>query len=92
MPLPPMRFATAFVVCPSRERLWKAGEAFDFYRAQTLVQALIAAGGQVPSAVLTAEKNVSPLWQDGYGGKIGRWEQRGFAANLGYLNLNFTPT
>ena len=83
-------FATAFVVCPSRERTWKACEDFDFYRAQTLVQALIAAGGQMPTAVLSAGKDVFPLWQDGYGGKIGRWEQRGFEANLGYLNLNFT--
>ena len=83
-------FATAFVVCPLRERTWKAGEDFDFYRAQTLVQALITAGGQMPTAVLSAEKNVSPLWQDGYGGTVGRWEQRGFEANLGYLNLDFT--
>jgi len=83
-------FATAFVVCPSRERTWKACEDFDFYRAQALIKSLITAGGQVPSAVLTAEKNVSPLWQDGYGGTVGRWEQRGFEANLGYLNLNFT--
>ncbi len=83
-------FATAFVVCPSRERTWKAGEGCDFYRAQTLVQALIAAGGVTPSAVLAAGKDVSPLWQDDYGGTIGRWEQRGFEVNLGYLNLNFT--
>ena len=83
-------FATAFVVCPSRERFWKAGEDFDFYRAQALIKSLITAGSQMPSAVLSAEKNVSPLWQDGYGGTIGRWEQRGFEANLGYLNLDFT--
>jgi phenylalanyl-tRNA synthetase beta chain len=83
-------FATAFVVCPLRERTWKACEDFDFYRAQALVKSLIAAGGQMPSAVWSAEKEVSPLWQDGYGGTVGRWEQRGFEANLGYLNLNFT--
>lgn len=83
-------FATAFVVCPSRERTWKMGEELDFYRAQTLVKCLITAGGQMPSAVLSAEKSVSPLWQDGYGGTIGRLEQRGFEANLGYLNLDFT--
>jgi phenylalanyl-tRNA synthetase beta chain len=79
-------FATAFVVCPSRERLWEACEDFDFYRAQALIKSLITAGGQMSSA----EKSASPLWQDGYGGTIGRWEQRGFEANLGYLNLNFT--
>lgn len=83
-------FATAFVVCPSREQTWKAGEGCDFYRAQTLVQALIVAGGVTPSAVLAAGKDVSPLWQDGYGGTVGRWEQRGFEANLGFLNLDFT--
>ena len=83
-------FATAFVVCPSRERTWKAGEYFDFYRAQALIKSLITAGGVMPSAVLSAGREVSPLWQDGYGGTIGRWEQRGFEANLGYLNLDFT--
>ena len=83
-------FATAFVVCPLRERTWKACEDFDFYRTQALIKSLIAAGGQMPSAVLSTEKEVSPLWQDGYGGTVGRWEQRGFEANLGYLNLNFT--
>ena len=83
-------FATAFVVCPSRERTWKAGEELDFYRAQTLLQSLITAGGQMPSAILSAEKTHMPLWQDGYGGQIGRWEQRGFEANIGYLDLNFT--
>lgn len=83
-------FATAFVVCPSRERTWKACEDFDFYRTQALIKSLIAAGGQMPSAVLSTEKEVSPLWQDGYGGTVGRWEQRGFEANLGYLNLDFT--
>ena len=83
-------FATAFVVCPLRERTWKACEDFDFYRTQALIKSLIAAGGQMPSAVLSTEKEVSSLWQDGYGGTVGRWEQRGFEANLGYLNLNFT--
>ena len=83
-------FATAFVVCPLRERTWKACEDFDFYRTQALIKSLIAAGGQMPSAVLSAEKDISPLWQDSYGGTIGRWEQRGFEANLGYLNLDFT--
>ena len=83
-------FATAFVVCPSKEKTWKAGESCDFYRAQTLVQALITAGGVMPSEVLSAGREGSPLWQDGYGGAIGRWEQRGFEANLGYLNLDFT--
>ena len=83
-------FATAFVVCPSRERLWEACEDFDFYRAQALIKSLITAGGQMPTAVLAAGKDVSPLWQDGYGGTVGRWEQRGFEADLGYLNLDFT--
>ncbi len=83
-------FATAFVVCPSRERLWEAGEGCDFYRAQALIKSLITAGGQMPTAVLAAEKDIASLWQDGYGGKIGRWEQRGFEADLGYLNLDFT--
>lgn len=83
-------FATAFAVCPSKVRNWKQNEEFDFYRAQTLLQSLITVGGQVPSAILSSEKTHIPLWQDGYGGKIGCWEQRGFEANIGYLDLNFT--
>ena len=82
-------FATAFVACPLKEKTWKSSEIFDFYRVQALVRSLIAAGGQVPLTVLSAETTSVALWQEGYSGKIGRLEQRGFETNLGYLNLNW---
>ncbi len=82
-------FATAFVVCPSQERHWLKPEPFNFYEGQNYVRSLIAASGTATS-VQSAKAEASPLWQKGYCGKIGLWEQRGFEANLGYLDLNFT--
>lgn len=82
-------FATAFVVCPSQERHWLKTEPFNFYEGQNYVRSLITASGTAVS-VQSAKTETSPLWQKGYCGKIGLWEQRGFEANLGYLDLNFT--
>ena len=82
--------ATAFVFCPSTERQWMKTTNFNFYEAQNYVRSLIVASGMQGSVVQTATMTPIPLWQDNYSGKIGLWEQRGFEADLGYLNLNFT--
>ncbi|MBP5191276.1 MAG: phenylalanine--tRNA ligase subunit beta [Opitutales bacterium] len=83
-------FATAFVVNPSEQKDWMPHPPFDFYQGQSWVQSLIAAGGVLPSNVYSAVKAEIPLWQAQYSGKIGCWEQRGFEANIGYLDLSFT--
>jgi phenylalanyl-tRNA synthetase beta subunit len=38
----------------------------------------------------SATKQVGTLWQKDYAGNVGALEQRGFEANFGYVNLNFT--
>lgn len=83
-------FATAFVYCPSSERYWKNVSSFDFQEAQGLMRSLLMAGGMPSSAIQTAIPSEMPLWQAQYSGKIGLWEQQGFEANLGYLDLSFT--
>lgn len=83
-------FATAFVYCPSSERHWKNVAPFGFQEAQALMRSLLMAGGMSDSAIQTAIPAEMPLWQAQYSGKIGLWEQRGFEANLGYLDLSFT--
>lgn len=82
-------FATAFIVCPSQERHWLKTTPFNFYEGQNYIRSLISACNSSVS-VQSAKSEASPLWQKGYCGKIGLWEQRGFEANLGYLDLNFT--
>jgi len=82
--------ATAFVFCPSQERQWMQVKDLNFYEAQSYVRSLIAASGLQGSVVQTASSVKIPLWQNEYSGRIGFWEQRGFEANLGYLDLNFT--
>lgn len=83
-------FATAFIYCPSKQKQWLNVAPFNFYEAQHYVQSLIAASGMPLTSVQTATSCEIPLWQSKYSGKIGLWEQRGFEADLGYLDLEFT--
>ena len=85
-------FATAFVFCSSQARQWMKMAPFNFYEAQHYVRSLIMAGGMPGTSVQSACLAEIPLWQKGYSGCIGLWEQRGFEAILGYLDLNFTQT
>ena len=82
--------ATAFVFCPSEEGQWLKTTPFNFYEAQNYVRSLIMASGMPATSIQTASATEIPLWQKDYCGKIGLWEQRGFEADLGYLDLNFT--
>ena len=82
--------STAFVFCPSQEHQWMQAKDFNFYEAQSYVRSLIIASGMQGSIVQTANAVEIPLWQNKYSGKIGLWEQRGFEADIGYLDLNFT--
>ncbi len=82
--------ATAFVFCQSQERQWLKTTPFNFYEAQNYVRSLIMASGMPATSIQTAASCEISLWQKGYCGKIGLWEQRGFEADLGYLDLNFT--
>lgn len=83
-------FATAFIFCTSKQKQWMNVSPFKFYEAQHYVQSLIAASGMPLTSVQTATVSKIPLWQNKYSGKIGNWEQRGFEADLGYLDLEFT--
>jgi phenylalanyl-tRNA synthetase beta chain len=83
-------FASAFVVCPADVKRWKEVPPFDFYDAQALVRSVMAACGETSKVLQSATKQVDALWQKDYAGNVGAWEQRGFEANFGYVNLNFT--
>ena len=83
-------FATAFIFCTSKQKQWMQVPPFNFYEAQHYVQSLITASGMPLTSVQTATACAIPLWQNKYSGKIGLWEQRGFEADLGYLDLAFT--
>lgn len=83
-------FATAFIFCASKQKQWMNVSPFNFYEAQHYVQSLVAASGMPLTSVQTATSCAIPLWQNKYSGKIGNWEQRGFEADLGYLDLEFT--
>jgi phenylalanyl-tRNA synthetase beta chain len=83
-------FASAFVVCPADVKRWKEVPSFDFYDAQALVRSMMVACGGANEVLQSATKRVDTLWQKDYAGSVGAWEQRGFEANFGYVNLNFT--
>lgn len=83
-------FSTAFIFCASKQKQWMNTSPFSFYAAQHYVQSLIVAGGMQPASIQTATACTIPFWQNKYSGKIGAWEQRGFEADLGYLDLEFT--
>ncbi|MDR0755666.1 MAG: phenylalanine--tRNA ligase subunit beta [Puniceicoccales bacterium] len=83
-------FASAFVVCPADVKRWKEVPPFDFYDAQALVRSMMMACGGANEAIQSTAKRVDSLWQKDYVGNMGAWEQRGFEANFGYVNLNFT--
>ena len=83
-------FATAFIFCPSQQRQWLKTTPFNFYEGQSYVRSLITASGMPANCIQTATEGTIPLWQQHYAGRIGLWEQRGFEANLGYLNIDFT--
>ncbi|MDR2769184.1 MAG: phenylalanine--tRNA ligase subunit beta [Puniceicoccales bacterium] len=83
-------FASAFVVCPANVKRWKEVPPFDFYDAQALIRSMMVAGGGTNEMMQCASRQVNALWQKDYAGNVGAWEQRGFEANFGYVNLNFT--
>lgn len=83
-------FSTAFVFCASHQKQWMSVSPFNFYEAQHYVQSLLVASGMPLTSIQAASVCEIPFWQNKYCGKIGAWEQRGFEANLGYLDLDFT--
>ncbi|MDR0392798.1 MAG: phenylalanine--tRNA ligase subunit beta [Puniceicoccales bacterium] len=83
-------FASAFVVCPADVKRWKEVLPFDFYDAQALVRSMMAACGGTNEVLQSATRQINALWQKDYSGNVGAWEQRGFEANFGYVNLSFT--
>ncbi|MDR1254553.1 MAG: phenylalanine--tRNA ligase subunit beta [Puniceicoccales bacterium] len=83
-------FASAFVVCPADVKRWKEVPSFDFYDAQAWVRSMMVACGGTNEVMQSTTKQVDALWQKDYAGNVGAWEQRGFEANFGYVNLNFT--
>ncbi|MDR2396467.1 MAG: phenylalanine--tRNA ligase subunit beta [Puniceicoccales bacterium] len=83
-------FASAFVVCSTDIKRWQEIPPFDFYDAQALVRAMTVASGGTNEMIQSAAKRANALWQKDYDGTVGAWEQRGFEASFGYVNLSFT--
>lgn len=83
-------FATAFIVCPSKVKTWDSRQDTTYYDIQSWVRSLLTSIGMSENVVQTADKNVSSFWQKDYSGHIGNWEQRGFEAHLGCINIQFS--